>query len=71
MNINVWDFTNYFFNEFLVSIVIGYSKKKTEDPSKKIDNFNLKSFDINENNANLEYNEEQKLNDDLDKKFFN
>lgn len=70
LNINIWDFTNYFLNEFLTSIVIGYSRKKTEDPTKKIENFNLKSFNFNENNANFDYNEEQKLNDELNKQFF-
>jgi len=63
ININIWDFIDLFLNEFLVSIVIGYTKKKSEDQSKNIENFNLKSFNFNQNNpANFYYQEENNMN---------
>lgn len=71
LNVNIWDFINFFLNEFLASIIIGYSrKKKTDDQTKNIENFNLKSFNFNENNPNFEYNEDQKLNEDLNNQFY-
>ena len=65
MCLNIWDFLNYFFNEFLVSIIIGHSKRKVEDVNKKTKAFDdPKSFNINNNNdENLDFNEGSKLNE--------
>lgn len=55
INVNIWDFLNYFFHEFLVSIIIGHSKKKTEDNNNNVA-YDPKSFNINDQKEQLIFN---------------
>jgi hypothetical protein len=67
MSVNIWDFLDLFFNEFLISIIIGYSKNKDENVHLKEKIFDPNSFDFreNENNINMNYNEKSELNKNL------
>ena len=67
MSVNIWDFFNFFFNELLISIIIGYSRKKEEnyDSNKKVFDPNSFDFNENENNENIHLNQKNELNKDL------
>lgn len=59
MSVNLWDFLNYFFHEFLISVIIGYSKKKVDENEINAKAFEPKSLNINDNNEiNFNFNEE-------------
>ena len=50
MDENIWDLLNFLFSEFIVSLVIGYTRNK--DDRVDSDKFNLDSFDFNKNYQN-------------------
>lgn len=45
---NLWDSATFIFNELLVSLVIGYTRQRT-DKYKNVEKFNLESYDFNKN----------------------
>lgn len=68
MDANLFDFCTFLFNEFMCSLIIGYTRQR-EDKLRNSDQFNLDSFDFNKNYQNfsglLKGDLERELGNDL------